>query len=69
MGRATRATWVLAATTLGFAGTTAWLYTHPRETVITVTEHAPAAQTAPRAPDPWTSAARTASPPPRSAGV
>lgn len=69
MGRATRATWVLAATTLGFAGTTAWLYTHPRETVVTVTDHAPPPQIAPHAPDPGTAAARTTSAPARSAGA
>ncbi|HSN27684.1 MAG TPA: hypothetical protein VLT45_15435 [Kofleriaceae bacterium] len=69
MARATTATWVLAATTLGFAGTTAWLYTHPRETVVTVTEHAPAAQAAARAPDPWTPAVRTASAPAKSTGA
>ncbi len=64
-----RATWVLAATTLGFAATSAWLYTHPRETVVTVTEHAPPAQSAARAPDPWTSEARPTSAPARSAGT
>ncbi len=68
MGRATRATWVLAATTLGFAATTAWLYTHPRETVVTVTEHAPPAQAAARAADPWSPAVRPTSAPARSAG-
>lgn len=57
MGRATSATWVLAATTLGFAASTAWLFTHPRETTITVTQAAPAAA-ATREADPWTSQAR-----------
>ena len=53
-----RATWVLAATTLGFAGTTAWLYAHPRETTITVSEPAARPATATREADPWTSQAR-----------
>ena len=53
-----RVTWVLAATTLGFAASTAWLYTHPRETTTTVTEHAPPPTTAPHAADPWLSQAR-----------
>lgn len=55
-----RATWVLAATSLGFAVSTAWLYTHPRETVVTISDHATSAPmpVAARAPDPWTSAAR-----------
>ncbi|MBV8762878.1 MAG: hypothetical protein JO257_36675 [Deltaproteobacteria bacterium] len=62
-----RVTWALAVTTLGFAASTAWLYTHPRETVTTVTEHAPPAPTAAaHAPDPWTSAARTTTAPARS---
>ncbi len=67
MVRATRATWVLAATTLGFAGSTAWLFTHPRETVVTVEQKAPVA-TAARTPDPWTPPVRAASAPARSAG-
>jgi hypothetical protein len=60
MGRASRATWVLAATTVGFAATTTWLYTHPRETTITIAEPAPRAAIAPREVDPWTSQARPA---------
>jgi hypothetical protein len=65
-----RATWVLAATTVVFASTTAWLAIHPRETVITVTDRAsPPPASAARAADPWTSAMRTPTAPARSAGA
>jgi hypothetical protein len=53
-----RATWVLAATTVVFASTTAWLYVSPRE-VIVQKAAAPAHETAEaRMPDPWTATTR-----------
>ena len=64
-----RVTWVLAVTTLGFAASTAWLLAHPRETVVTVTEHAPPAAAAARASDPWTSTVRSTSAPAKAAGT
>jgi hypothetical protein len=54
-----RATWVLAATTVVFASTTAWLYLSPREQAIAVIEKSAekASSEVPRS-DPWTTQAR-----------